>query len=105
MLLYQPHGQTSALSLVYALRTDSESAIGSIGFPTVFGSDSSTQTTGPYSQTYSWTASASASGEKTVTATNNAGSPNTSTVTVTPDHAAPTGESVALSCRPNYANP
>src|SRR5439155_5328926 len=68
------------------------------------GSDSSTQTSSPYSQTYSWTASASASGSKTVISTNGAGLTGTSAFTVTPDTTAPSGESVALVGGPYYTS-
>src|SRR5204862_1604570 len=87
-----------------ATTSDGESGIASVGFPTVYGSDSFTDTTSPYSTTYSWTSSANASGAKTVTVTNGAGATSTSTFTVTPDTAAPTGESAALSGGPYYTS-
>src|SRR3989442_8690578 len=88
-----PQGSNSASFDLSATSSDAQSAIASIAFPTVFGSDSSTQATGPYSQTYSWTASATASGSKTVTSTNGAGLTASSTFTVTPDTTAPPGTS------------
>src|SRR5207244_3227802 len=63
-LFYNPQGSNSAGFDVSAASSDSETAIASIAFPTVFGSDSSAQTSDPYAQTYSWTASATASGAK-----------------------------------------
>src|SRR5207248_8188064 len=95
-LYYNPQGSNSASFDVTATSSDTESGIASIAFPTVFGSDSLTDSTSPYSQTYSWTASASASGSKTVTATNGAGSTTTSTFTVTPDTTAPSGQTIVL---------
>ena len=50
-LFYNPQGSNSASFGVDATSSDAQSAIASIAFPTVFGSDSSTQTSGPYSQT------------------------------------------------------
>src|SRR5205085_7997164 len=63
-LFYNPQGSNSASFGVSATSSDAQSGVASIAFPTVFGSDSSTQTSGPYSQTYSWTSSSSASGAK-----------------------------------------
>src|SRR5213076_185155 len=72
-LFYNPQGGNSGSFSVSATSSDAQSGVASIAFPAVFGSDSSTQTTGTYSQTYSWTASDSASGAKAVVATNNSG--------------------------------
>ena len=66
-LYYNPQGSNSASFDVAATSSDAQSGIASIAFPAVYGSDSSTVTSSPYSQTYSWDASAGASGSKTVT--------------------------------------
>ncbi len=102
MLYYAPTGSNTGSFTVTASPADTESGVASVAFPTVFGSDSSTQSTGPYATTYSWTASDSASGSKTVTATNGAGGTTASTFTVTADTTAPSGQSVALSGGPWY---
>src|SRR5205823_12783229 len=72
-LYYNPQGSNSDSFDVSATSSDAQSGVASIAFPTDFGSDSLTDTTSPYGQTYSWDASASASGAKTVTVTNGAG--------------------------------
>src|SRR5205085_3982779 len=95
-LFYNPQGSNSAGFDVSATSSDAQSGIASIGFPTVFGSDSSTEGSSPYSQTYSWTASASASGARTVTSTNAAGLTATTDFTVTPDTTAPRAEPGSL---------
>ena len=94
-LFYNPQGSNSGSFTVTAATNDGESDVSSVGFPVVFGADSSSDSTSPYSASYSWTASASASGLKTVTATNNAGLPSSDTFTVTPDTSAPSGGSVS----------
>src|SRR5207302_2664655 len=91
-LYYNPQGSNSDSFDVSATSADAQSAIASIGFPTVFGSDSSTDTSAPYSQTYTWDASATAGGAKTVTVTNGAGLTSADIFTVTPDTTAPSGE-------------
>ncbi|HEY8844671.1 MAG TPA: Ig-like domain-containing protein [Gaiellaceae bacterium] len=96
-LFYNPQGSNSGSFTVTAATSDGESGISSVGFPAVFGADSSSDSTSPYSASYSWTASSSASGQKTITATNNAGLPSTDTFTVTPDTSAPSGGSVSYS--------
>src|SRR5205085_5177850 len=103
-LYYNPQGSNSASFDVAATSSDAETAITSIAFPTVFGSDSLILTTSPYSQIYSWTASASAGGAKTVTSTNGAGLTGSSTFTVTPDTTAPSGVSVSLDGGPYYTS-
>src|SRR3989442_2953868 len=80
-----PQGSNSASFDVSATSSDSETAVASIAFPTVFGSDSLTQTSGPYSQTYSWTASATASGAGTVNASNPATFASTIASTASPE--------------------
>ncbi|HEY7396767.1 MAG TPA: Ig-like domain-containing protein [Gaiellaceae bacterium] len=89
-LYYNPSGSNSATFDVSATTSDADSGIDHVDFPTVFGGDSATAT-GPYTTTYSWSGGASASGAKTVAATNGAGRTATSTFTVTPDTTAPSG--------------
>ncbi len=56
----------------------------------------------PYSATYTWDNTTTASGSQTVTATNGAGGTATGTFTVTKDVTAPTGQTVSLSGGPWY---
>ena len=94
-LFYNPQGSNSGSFTVTAATSDGESAVSSVAFPVVFGADSSSDSTSPYSATYSWTAAAGASGPNTVTATNGAALPSSDTFTVTPDTSAPSGGSVS----------
>ena len=93
--LLQPEPARRGSFDVTATSTDAQSGVASIGFPTVFGGDSATDTTSPYSTTYSWDDTATAVGVQTVTATNGAGLTATGTFSVTPDTTAPTGGSVS----------
>ena len=90
-LYYNPSGSNSASFSVGATAADAQSGIAQIDFPTVFGGDSSSQGSGPFSNGYSWTGGASASGAETVTATNGSGLQSTADFTVTPDTSAPNG--------------
>jgi chitobiase/beta-hexosaminidase-like protein len=103
-LYYAPAGSNSG-SFTVTATASAGSGIASVAFPAVFGSDSLTDTTSPYSQTYSWTSSASASGAKTVTATDTEtpADTGTATFTVTPDTTAPSGQTVALAGGPGYS--
>lgn len=89
-LYYNPGAGRSGSFRVSATTSDSESGIASVTFPAVFGGDGATDTVSAYTQTYDWSAGASASGAKTVTATNGAGLTASSTFTVTPDTTRPT---------------
>src|SRR5205807_923098 len=83
---YQPFTVTAATD-------DSESGIQNVAFPALAGiTGGGTVTSSPYQQSYSWTASSSASGAQTATASNNAGLTAGGDFTVTPDTAAPTGQ-------------
>src|SRR5207253_4932957 len=84
-------GSNSASFTVGASAADAQSGIAQVDFPTVFGGDSSSQGSGPFSNGYSWTGGASASGPKTVTVTNGSGLQSSDTFTVTPDTTAPSG--------------
>ena len=103
-LYYAPTGTNSGSFTVTA--TASSDAVGgldNVAFPSVFGSDSATDTSSPYSQTYNWTSSSSASGAKSVVATDADASSKTTDFTVTADTAGPTGGAVALSGGPWFA--
>ena len=84
-LFYNPAAGSTTGFTVEASTTDAESGITKVAFPTVFGGDGSDDTSPPYSTSYSWSGGATASGVKSVTATNGAGLTATSTFTVTPD--------------------
>jgi hypothetical protein len=105
-LYYAPTGMNSG-SFTVTATASAGSGIASVAFPVVFGSDSLTDTTSPYSQTYSWASGASGSGSKTVTATDKDIPADTgaATFTVTPDTTAPSGQTVAISGGPGYSTP
>jgi Chitobiase/beta-hexosaminidase C-terminal domain len=105
-LYYAPTGTNSG-SFTVTATASAGSGIASVAFPVVFGSDSLTDTTSPYSQTYSWSSGASGSGSKTVTATDKSTPADTGTAafTVTADSTAPSGQTVALSGGPGYSTP
>ena len=88
-LFYNPAVGSSRNVTVAATTTDAESGIAQVAFPAVFGSDGSDDTSPPYSTSYSWSAGASATGAKSVTATNGSGLTASSSFTVTPDSAGP----------------
>ena len=88
-LFYNPTAVHAGTFTVAATTTDAESGIAQVAFPTVFGSDGVSDTTAPYSTSYSWSAGASATGAKSVTATNGVGLTASSSFTVTPDSAGP----------------
>ena len=90
-LYYNPSGSNSASFTVDAAASDAESGVAQVDFPTVFGGDSTSQVSGPFTNGYSWTNGASASGAKTVTVTNGSGLQSTAGFTVTPDTTAPSG--------------
>jgi hypothetical protein len=100
-LYYAPTGSNSGSFMVSA--TWSGSSIASVDFPAVFADDPAAGTT--TSHTYSWTASATDSGSKTVTVINTGTPAKTGTPAfgVTPDKTAPTGQTVALSGGPGYS--
>jgi hypothetical protein len=103
-LYYAPTGSNSG-SFTVTATASAGVGIANVAFPVVFGSDSLTDTASPYAQTYSWTTGASASGSKTVTATDKSVPADTATATfvVTPDTTAPSGQTVALSGGPGYS--
>ena len=72
--------------------------------PTVFGTDGATDNASPYSHDYTWTATDTASGARTVTSANGSGLTSTSTFTLIPDTTAPTGQSVDLTGGPWYTS-
>jgi hypothetical protein len=77
---------------VTSAATDAESGVQNVSFPSLGAgySGGGTDTTSPYTGTYTWSgSSATSSGPKSVTATNGAGGQTTSTFTVTPDTTPP----------------
>ena len=104
-LYYNPQSTNTGCFTVTATSTDAQSGIDHVGFPTVFGSEASTDMSSPYTTSYSWDNTATATGSKTVTATNGSGLTADSAFTLTPDTDAPTGQSVDLSGGPWYSTP
>ena len=87
--------------------SDDESGIATVAFPSLTNfTGGGTDSSSPYSTTYTWNSSATASGAQNVTATNDAGATGTYTgaFTLTPDSTAPTGASAALSGGPWYTS-
>src|SRR5205085_944959 len=102
-LYYNPQGSNTASFTVDGTSADAQSGIQKLNFPAITGmTGGGDDSTSPYQGAYTWTASTSASGAQTVTATDNAGLTATSTFTVTPDTTAPSGQTVALSGGPYY---
>ncbi|MDX6543406.1 MAG: hypothetical protein QOK32_1009, partial [Gaiellaceae bacterium] len=74
---------------------DGESGLQKVSFPALAGmTGGGDHTSGPYGDSYAWTASSTATGSQNVTATNNAGLSASTAFTVTPDTTAPNGGSV-----------
>src|SRR5581483_176916 len=104
-LYYNPQGSNSGSFTVDGSSTDAQSGIQKLNFPAIGGmTGGGDDTTSPYQGSYTWTSTTSASGSQTVTSTSNAGLAATATFTVTPDTAAPTGQTVALSGGPYYTS-
>jgi hypothetical protein len=102
-LYYAPTGTNGGSFTVTATASGT---LAKVEFPEVFGSDDATVTSKPYSQTYTWGASATASGAKAVKATDStAATPKTTqaSFTVTPDKAPPTGQAVTLGGGPGFS--
>jgi hypothetical protein len=88
-LFYNPATGNSGSFTVTATSSDLQSGIGHMDFPNVFGGDSASDAASPYEQTYNWSAGATASGPKLVTAFNGEGAAASSAFTVTPDTSGP----------------
>ena len=103
-LYYAATGSNSG-SFTVTATASAGSGIASVAFPVVFGSDSLTDTTSPYAQTYNWVAGATGAGSKAVMFTDKSVPADTATAsfTVTPDTTAPSGQTVALSNGPGYS--
>jgi hypothetical protein len=103
-LYYAPTG-TNTGSFTVTGTASAVSGIANAAFPVVFASDSFTDTTSPYAQTYSWASGATAAGAKAVIFTDKDAVPDTATAsfTLTPDITGPTGQTVALSGGPGYS--
>jgi hypothetical protein len=91
-LYYRPAGADTTFT-VTSTASDPESGVQMVTFPGLNGgftpTTSTNVTASPYTQTYSWTTGAGASGAKTVTVTDNAGNTSTGSFTLTPDSTAP----------------
>jgi hypothetical protein len=102
-LYYNAQGTNSGSFTVEATSSDPQSGIAGVDFPTIATlTGGGTDGTDPYSSTYTWDQSTTASGPKTVTVTSGAGDTATATFTVTNDTTAPTGQSIALTGGPYY---
>jgi hypothetical protein len=100
-----PQGTNSGSFAVTAANVaDPESGVKSVSFPALTGiTGGGSVTSAPYTSTYSWTASSTASGSQTVTAFNNADSSATTTFTVTPDTTSPTSGSIVANSSAVYS--
>ena len=95
-IFYNPQGGNSASFTVDATTSDAQSGIDKVTFPALGGmTGGGDDSSSPYQDTYSWTASSNASGAQSVTSVNNAGLSASSSFTVTPDTAPPSGGSVS----------
>ncbi len=95
VVYYNPSSGHSGTFTVTATTSDPVSGIDHVAFPNVFtGSDGGNVTTSPYSRSYSWSGTASASGSKTVSSYNGALLHTDQTFALTLDTTAPTGGSV-----------
>ena len=101
-LYYNPQGTNAGSFTVTATSTDTQSTVDQIAFPDRLRRRRATHTGGPYAHAYTWIATDTAGGDKTVTATNAAGSSSTATFTVAADTTAPTGQTVDLTGGPWY---
>ena len=88
-LYYNPAFGNSGSFTIGAATADPESGVARVEFPEVFGADADLDTTSPYSATYTWGDTSTATGSMTVTATNGMGGTASSSFTVTPDSAGP----------------
>jgi large repetitive protein len=94
-LFYNPQGGNSGSFNVAATTADAQSGIDHVNFPALAGmTGGGDDPTSPYSGTYAWSASSTASGSQNVTSFNGAGLTTASSFTVTPDTAPPAGGSV-----------
>src|SRR5207302_651125 len=81
---------TASFSVTAASMADSQSGIQKVNFPAVSGGSGMTGggdvlSPGPYSATYTWSATTTSSGSQTVNAYNNAGLTTGANFTLTPD--------------------
>ncbi len=104
-LYYNPQGGNAGSFTVDAVTSDLESGVEKVNFPAVTGmTGGGDDLTNPYQGSYSWTASTTGSGAKTVTARNNAALTSTANFTVTPDTTAPGSQTAALVGGPYYTS-
>src|SRR5439155_17166332 len=99
-LFYSSAGSNSG-SFTADVTASAASGIARVAFPTVTGfTGGGDDTASPYSQAYSWSSGASASGNQTVTAFSRAGGSSSTTFMLTPDANAPTGQTIAVTGGP-----
>jgi hypothetical protein len=81
-----------------ATSTDADSGILKLNFPalTGFTSGGGDTSSSPYQTTYNWSGAVAASGNQTITSTNDSTLTNTNTFTVTPDTTNPTGGALTV---------
>ena len=81
-----------------ATRTDNDSGILKVNFPTLTGftSGGGDSNSSPFQTTYNWSGAVGASGSQTTTAYNNANLTNTDTFTVTPDTTNPSSGALTV---------
>ena len=89
-LYYNPQGGNAGSFAVDATTGDAQSGIDKVTFPALTGmTGGGDDSSSPYQDTYSWTASSSAGGAQGVVSHNNAGLTASSSFTATPDTAPP----------------
>ncbi|HST13495.1 MAG TPA: chitobiase/beta-hexosaminidase C-terminal domain-containing protein, partial [Gaiellaceae bacterium] len=99
------YGPSAAASGGFTVTATSTGAT-AVQFPTVFGGDSSNDTSSPYTASYAWTSSATASASYGVTASNSFGTSTATSFTVTPDTTTPSssaGCNSGADCSGNYS--
>ncbi len=81
-----------------ATSTDADSGILKLNFPTLTGftSGGGDTSSSPYQTTYNWSGAVAASGNQTITSSNNSSLTNTNTFTVTPDTTNPTSGALTV---------
>ncbi len=87
-VFYNPNASSGGGSFTVSASVDANTT--QVTFPSVFASETNSQSGPTFSQTYTWDSSSSASGPAQVTASNGSVSSQPATFTVTPDIAAPT---------------
>ena len=95
-LFYRP-GAGGGTVRVTATAADPQTGVTSVDFPSITNvTGGSSQTSSPYTEDYTWSASTTDAAAHDVVATNGAGATTNTPFTLTQDSAAPTGQSVTL---------